>query len=132
MMSTCSQPYCDDWDHLLEGRTLVGPHPSMRFLEYVPGELSDHPLHADTPLLESGSCSDLTVLVYLTDFQGGELELEEVEGEATVTIQPKAGMVVVFPHRSLHRAKAVKNGTKQVLKLSVLYEPEVRDSKNGG
>lgn len=106
----------------------------MRFLEYVPQDGdSDHPLHADTPLLDpagSGS-SDITVLVYLTDFQGGELELEE--GEAKVTIQPTEGMVVVFPHRLLHRAKALKHGTKQVLKLSVLYEePEVRDSNNGG
>eukprot|EP00438_Fugacium_kawagutii_P015481 Skav221488 [mRNA] locus=scaffold5554:4767:7091:- [translate_table: standard] len=116
------------WQHVqryvprcFQGRTLVGPHPSMRFLEYVPedGE-SDHPLHADTPLLDPSGSSDITVLVYLSDFQGGELELKE--GQAKVTIQPTEGMVVVFPHRLLHRAKALKHGTKQLLKVSVLFE----------
>ncbi|CAK8989541.1 Fe2OG dioxygenase domain-containing protein [Durusdinium trenchii] len=111
---------------VFEGRTLVGPHPTLRFLEYQgshaqhePGEMS-HPVHADTPLQDSGLHSSITVLVYLnSDFEGGSLRFFEDGSELDVF--PKEGMVVIFPHKVLHRAAVVVSGTKWVLKLSVLY-----------
>ena len=66
-------------DKVWKGLTLVGPHPRMRFLEYVAVDPDvnsgtpavDHPLHADTPLQDAGSYSCITVLVYLnSDFEG--------------------------------------------------------------
>ena len=107
---------------------MVGPHPRMRFLEYVALETAqiveqrDHPPHADTPLQDAGSDSYITVLLYLnSDFNGGELQFL---GENEITIEPKEGMVVVFPHRLVHQAKKLQHGTKQLLKVSVLYSED--------
>ena len=100
----------------------------MRFLEYVAPESAeeDHPLHADTPLQDAGSCSYVTVLVYLNaDFEGGELQFD------SHLIRPKEGLLLVFPHRLLHKALALKRGTKQVLKLSVLYAEDLHLPKPG-
>ena len=114
----------------LAGWRLVGPHPSMRYLEYVAptsDHMDDHPVHADTPLLGAGACSYITVLVYLnSDFEGGELcFLPEGEAlKAAPMILPYEGLVVIFPHHFLHQAKAVRQGTKQLLKISVLYSSD--------
>lgn len=119
------------WSHVqshvprsFEGLTLVGPHPRMRFLEYVAVDPDvnsgtptvDHPLHADTPLQDAGSYSCITVLVYLnSDFEGGELDFE------AQSLSPREGLVAIFPHRWLHRSRSVTSGCKRLLKLSVLY-----------
>jgi len=125
------------WSHVqhlvprtFQGWRLVGPHPSMRYLEYVAptsDHMDDHPVHADTPLLGAGTCSYITVLVYLnSDFEGGELcFLPEGEAlKAAPMILPYEGLVVIFPHHFLHQAKAVRQGTKQLLKISVLYSSD--------
>ena len=102
----------------------------MRYVEYVAptsDHMDDHPVHADTPLLGAGACSYITVLVYLnSDFEGGELcFLPEGEAlKAPPMILPYEGLVVIFPHHFLHQAKAVRQGTKQLLKISVLYSSD--------
>lgn len=101
----------------------------MRYLEYVAptSDMDDHPVHADTPLLGACSaCSYITVLVYLnSDFEGGELcFLSEGDSLKAPMILPHEGLVVIFPHHFLHQAKAVRQGTKQLLKISVLYSSD--------
>jgi len=106
-----------------QGCSLTGPHPRLRLLQYHGDTASegDHPVHADTPLAAPDSYSRLTVLVYVNSgFTGGNLRFVD-DG---VDVEPRAGTVVIFDHGLLHQAAAVLSGSKQVVKLSVLYEAE--------
>ena len=110
----------------LEGGALIGPHPFLQLLEY---SAKDHFfLHADTPLHSERPLgrSRLTVLLYLNDVQGGELCFEGV------TVTPKMGLVVIFPHELPHDPRPVLSGVKRLLKLSVLYEPPRSEGPAGG
>lgn len=73
---------------------------------------ADTPLHSEAPL----GRSRLTVLVYLNSVEGGELRFEGV------TVIPKMGLTVIFPHELRHDPRPVLSGVKRLLKLSVLYE----------
>ena len=93
----------------------------MRFIEYqASSSSSGYLIHADTPLQDAGMYSSITVLVYLnSDFEGGSLRF--LDQDSHLDVFPKEGLVVLFPHKLLHQAAAVTSGSKQLLKLSVLY-----------
>ncbi|MES2319595.1 MAG: 2OG-Fe(II) oxygenase [Pseudomonadota bacterium] len=60
--------------------------------------------------------SFLTFIIYLNDdYEGGATEF------AWETIQPKAGSVLVFPHRLRHQGAKVISGSKYVLRTDVMY-----------
>jgi predicted 2-oxoglutarate/Fe(II)-dependent dioxygenase YbiX len=60
--------------------------------------------------------SFLTFIIYLNDdYEGGATEF------GWETIEPKAGSVVVFPHRLRHQGAKVRSGKKYVLRTDVMY-----------
>ena len=60
--------------------------------------------------------SKLTVLFYLNgDFEGGETEFEGIK------VQPKSGLLLVFPHKLRHQGVPPKYGIKYVLRSDVMY-----------
>mmetsp|Transcript_26399 Transcript_26399/g.45928 ORF Transcript_26399/g.45928 Transcript_26399/m.45928 type:complete len:443 (-) Transcript_26399:32-1360(-) len=119
------------WEHTqalvptsFEGCALVGPHPTVRLLQYT-ALLHDaspdmhHPAHADTPLASPGGS---------VRFYG----IGGTHGQPNVDVHPSQGMMLIFDHRVHHRAAAVTSGTKHVVKLSVLYalQPDIPFSTN--
>lgn len=60
--------------------------------------------------------SKLTMLIYLNnDFGDGETEFDDMK------IQPKTGMLMVFPHRLRHQGVSPIDGVKYVLRTDVMY-----------
>jgi predicted 2-oxoglutarate/Fe(II)-dependent dioxygenase YbiX len=97
-----------------------GWHPSgfnerMRFYRYSPGQYFKW--HKDGTFRRSESEeSFLTFIIYLNDdYAGGATQF------AWETIAPKAGSVLVFPHRQRHQGAPVLSGTKYVLRTDVMY-----------
>ncbi len=103
----------------LLGMKLVGANPRLRLYRYDPGQ--KHGAHWDSVVeLDGGVKSLLTLVFYLNDgFEGGATEFPELEK----SIVPRTGRALLFQHRILHEATAVKVGTKYVLRTDVLYRP---------
>lgn len=103
----------------LSGLSLAGANPRLRLYRYGPGER--HGTHWDTVVeLENGVQSLLTLVFYLNDgFEGGETDFPELGRR----IEPRAGRALLFQHRILHEAMAVRAGEKVVLRTDVLYGP---------
>jgi prolyl 4-hydroxylase len=60
--------------------------------------------------------SFLTFIIYLNDdYKGGATEFPWEK------IAPKAGSVLVFPHRLRHQGAQILEGTKYVLRTDVMY-----------
>lgn len=103
----------------LSGMRLAGANPRLRLYRYGPGER--HGAHWDTVVeLEGGIQSLLTLVFYLNDgFEGGDTDFPELARRIT----PKTGSALLFQHRILHEAMAVRTGEKLVLRTDVLYRP---------
>jgi hypothetical protein len=101
----------------LSGRVLAGANPRLRLYRYGPGER--HGAHWDTVVeLAGGVTSLLTLVFYLDDTcEGGETDFPELG----MRIAPHAGRALLFQHRVLHEATAVRHGEKHVLRTDVLY-----------
>jgi hypothetical protein len=101
----------------LSGMSLDSANPRLRVYRYGPGER--HGVHWDT-VVELGPSvrSLLTLVFYLNDsFDGGDTDFPELGKR----IAPRAGRALLFQHRILHEAKAVRAGEKFVLRTDVLY-----------
>ena len=86
----------------------------LRFYKYGPGERFK--MHKDGPWTEGGLSSQLTLLVYLNDgVSGGATKFKDF------TVEPKAGMALLFLHDTWHEGAAVEKGVKYVLRSDVLY-----------
>lgn len=111
-----------------------GLHERQRFVIYEPGQA--FPKHNDAPRVISDEVrSHLTVLFYLgksgglldksKDFTGGELDLLSIDSKRQTKllhrIRPETGLVVVFPHMTLHEGKSLKSGRKCVIRNDILY-----------
>ena len=74
--------------------------------------------HVDNALMGSGSScyrSDISLTVFLnnpTNYEGGELVIEHIEGERNFKLQ--AGSVVIYPSSTLHRVETVTKGVRLV------------------
>jgi prolyl 4-hydroxylase len=104
---------------VLSGLRLAGANPRLRVYRYGPGER--HGAHWDTVVeLDGGLRSLVTLVFYLNDgFEGGETDFPELGR----TIAPRAGRALLFQHRILHEATAVRAGEKLVLRTDVVYGP---------
>lgn len=71
--------------------------------------------HEDSHWQPNGATRTHTVIIYLSDFEGGELRFPKLG----VEIQPKKGDLVIFPATKdyLHSAGVVTRGTKYSLTL---------------
>lgn len=103
----------------LSGMHLAGANPRLRLYRYGPGER--HGTHWDTVVeLADGVRSLLTLVFYLNDgFEGGDTDFPELN----IRVVPRAGRALLFQHRILHEAMAVRAGEKLVLRTDVLYRP---------
>ena len=103
----------------LSGLERCGANPRLRIYRYGPGER--HGAHWDTVVeLADGVRSMLTLVFYLNDdFTGGETDFVELGA----VVAPRRGQALLFQHRVLHEARAVRSGAKFVLRTDVLYRP---------
>jgi len=97
------------------GGRLCGFNERFRFYRYGPGEYFKW--HRDGSFVRTpDEASCLTFLIYLNhDFEGGATEFR---GEV---VAPRAGSVLVFPHRLTHQGMPIVSGTKYVLRTDVMY-----------
>jgi hypothetical protein len=103
----------------LSDLVLCGANPRLRVYRYGPGER--HGAHWDTVVeLGEGVRSLVTLVFYLNDgFEGGATDFPELGR----VITPRAGRALLFQHRILHEATAVRAGEKLVLRTDLLYRP---------
>jgi predicted 2-oxoglutarate/Fe(II)-dependent dioxygenase YbiX len=99
------------------GRAPVGANERLRCYRYRVGQRFK-------PHFDAGFCrsddeeSELTLMVYLNDgFQGGKTHFLDLEQ----TIEPRAGMALLFFHVLLHEGCEVTAGTKYALRSDVMY-----------
>lgn len=105
----------------ITGWTPCGFNERLRFYRYHEGQYFKW--HQDGTFRRSDSEeSFLTFIMYLNDnYAGGATQF------AWETVQPKAGSVLVFPHRLRHQGAPVATGTKYVLRTDVMYmDPQNR------
>ncbi|WP_322114273.1 2OG-Fe(II) oxygenase [Aquabacterium sp. A7-Y] len=100
---------------LLDGWQLQGFNERLRFYRYEKQQYFKW--HQDGTFRRSAhEESVLTFMIYLNDnFIGGHTEFR------WDTVQPRAGMALVFPHRLSHQGSAVGAGVKYVLRTDVMY-----------
>eukprot|EP00592_Proboscia_alata_P029944 CAMPEP_0194443156 /NCGR_PEP_ID=MMETSP0176-20130528/126546_1 /TAXON_ID=216777 /ORGANISM="Proboscia alata, Strain PI-D3" /LENGTH=466 /DNA_ID=CAMNT_0039269365 /DNA_START=60 /DNA_END=1460 /DNA_ORIENTATION=- len=120
---------------------LRGLNPRLRVLKYDASDQDQFKPHYDaTTTVGDGGGGELqsllTVLVYLNngackaEFSGGEtLFLDSkactsgiVDTDASVSVVPTAGKVVVFEHDLYHASSLLEWGTKYVLRTDVLFD----------
>jgi prolyl 4-hydroxylase len=103
----------------LSGLVLAGANPRLRLYRYAPGQ--QHGSHWDTVVeLGQGRRTLLTLVFYLNEgFVGGETDFPELGRR----IEPARGRALLFQHRVLHEATAVREGEKFVLRTDVAYGP---------
>lgn len=99
----------------IKGWHLQGFNERFRFYRYGPQEYFKW--HKDGTFARSSSEeSFLTFLIYLNaGYEGGSTDFK------WDTVQPEAGMALVFPHRTLHQGAEILAGTKYVLRTDVMY-----------
>jgi predicted 2-oxoglutarate/Fe(II)-dependent dioxygenase YbiX len=102
---------------MLAGRPAIAMNERFRYYRYRPGQRFDW--HADASFRRAnGEASRLSFIMYLNDdFTGGETTVMDT------VITPKRGMALFFRHELLHEGRAVKAGTKYVMRTDVMYGP---------
>lgn len=94
----------------------------FRVYHYVSGQYFKP--HRDGHLVLDGKTSQITVLCYLNDTQGGQTILMPQgvrEKDLWINIQPKKGSVLMFDHDFWHQALPVQGGEKLVLRTELFY-----------
>lgn len=106
------------------GWELHGFNERWRFYRYEPGQAFR--THADGPFCrDETEQSHFTFLLYLNDdFEGGETNFWNDEGDLLHSVKPKTGMALVFWHPVLHEGATVIKGQKYVLRTDVMYRWE--------
>jgi hypothetical protein len=92
-----------------------------RVLEvYRYGQGQEISAHVDEPQpLSSGRCSNMTLVVYLSDgFDGGST----VFPESGITLKPAVGGAFLFDQNLVHYAERVRSGFKYVARTTVAIE----------
>ena len=86
--------------------------------------------------METWEESKLTFMIYLNDgMAGGEtrffMDIEQAFQQPPcpyLSVQPKAGMALVFLHSIWHEGAVVQSGQKYVLRTDILYGSQVNAS----
>jgi predicted 2-oxoglutarate/Fe(II)-dependent dioxygenase YbiX len=107
----------------LNGWVPVGLNERFRFYRYARGERFNW--HHDGAYVRSPYVrSRLSLLFYLSgDFTGGQTQFADTHAELRdpLSIQPRAGMALFFPHPLLHTGAEVISGVKYVMRSDVMY-----------
>lgn len=107
----------------------------FRIYRYVPGQFFKP--HRDGSHTDEHGCeSEITVLFYLNDCDGGETVLMpfgKVLEDTHIRIQPRKGDVLMFEHHVIHSGEPVRSGEKYVLRTDLFYSgSEAADEIAGG
>src|SRR5262249_50613527 len=115
-------------------RVVVGFNERLRFYRYNPGQAFKPHRDGSYCRHEQREASRMTLLIYLNDdAAGGETRFFSDARQASldqpyVTVNPRAGMALVFLHRIWHEGAEVRGGRKLVLRTDVLYGRELTES----
>lgn len=104
---------------------------SMLFSRYEAG--MSYGRHVDNALMGSGEFlrSDISLTVFLnapSSYDGGELVIENIEGERTFKLE--AGAAIIYPSSTLHRVEPVTQGVRLVAVAwvqSLVRDPNKRE-----
>ena len=104
---------------------------SMLFSRYEAGMFYGR--HVDNALMGAGEFlrSDISLTVFLSSpssYEGGELTIENIEGERTFKLE--AGSAVIYPSSTLHRVEPVTEGVRLVAVAwvqSLVRDPNKRE-----
>ena len=104
---------------------IFGLNERFRFYRYQFGQ--QFKLHPDGAFKRNESeMSMVTVIIYLNDdFTGGETEFSM----PWLSVPPKAGKMLLFRHRQLHKGNPVPKGIKYVLRTDVMYLKDETNNK---
>jgi hypothetical protein len=98
----------------LDALVAVGLNERLRYYRYTGGERFAS--HVDLSHSDRDVRSFLTVIFYLNDgFGGGETDF------FGLSVTPKRGAAILFPHELRHEGRPVFGGTKYVLRTDVMY-----------
>ncbi len=112
----------DDFPYMHDARAFAKPGSHFRMYRYVPGQYFKP--HKDGSFTDGPHESEITVLFYLNDCQGGETVLMPYglsQAWAHIAIQPRAGDVLLFEHNVWHEGRQVTTGEKYVLRTDLFY-----------
>ena len=97
------------------GRNVAGRYP---YFDPARGKVVTFDMALNDCRRANGEASRLSFIIYLNDdFSGGETTVVDK------TIKPRRGMALLFRHELLHEGRAVKSGTKYVMRTDVMYGP---------
>ncbi|KAL3781981.1 hypothetical protein ACHAW5_006071 [Stephanodiscus triporus] len=106
----------------------VGLNEHFRLLKYKQGQFFQ--THTDTPFVDVGEMSCVSVQVYLNqNFKGGCTTFRS-EGRY-LDVKPRTGSILLFEHDILHEGQAVIQGKKYILRTDVMYSTN-SSSNTGG
>lgn len=107
------------------GRAYAGVGADFRVYKYVPGQFFKP--HRDGDTVTGDVVSLVTMLVYLNDADGGATVLMPDgfgNSASWITVQPRAGDVLLFSHAMWHEGRPVVAGEKYVLRTDLLFRLE--------
>jgi len=111
-----------DFPHIFKDVEYRQTASHFRLYKYSPGQYFKP--HRDGSFEQNGMETEITVLVYLNDTDGGEtvlMPLGKQQEWAHISIKPKAGDVLIFEHHCLHAGLPVDSGVKYVLRTDLFY-----------
>lgn len=107
----------------LAGWQPVGLNERFRYYRYDRGERFNW--HLDGAYVRGPfERSMLTLMIYLNEgFSGGETKFAETHRHisSALSVTPRTGTVLIFPHRLLHTGAEVTAGRKYVMRTDVMY-----------
>jgi predicted 2-oxoglutarate/Fe(II)-dependent dioxygenase YbiX len=112
----------DDFPHVFANKDYAKAGTHFRMYRYTPGQYFKP--HKDGSFQDGEFESEITVLFYLNDAQGGETVLMPYgvsQAWSHIVIQPRAGDVLLFEHNVWHEGRQVTAGEKFVLRTDLFY-----------
>ncbi len=106
----------------VEGCAVLGLNERWRFYRYDVGQT--FAAHYDGAFIRAnGEHSQVTFMIYLNDgFGGGATKFDLRYPHGEMSIEPRAGMALLFLHHLRHEGAPVERGRKYVLRTDVMYE----------
>jgi hypothetical protein len=106
----------------MKGQNIVGLNECFRSCKYTPG--GHFRPHNDKCFVrkDERELSQLTFMMYLNEgFTGAHTNFLDV-GRCTIeSVEPEAGMALVFEHQMLHEGGVLNDGVKYIIRSDVMY-----------
>ena len=112
----------DNFPYQMGNRVYAKAGDHLRMYRYTPGQYFKP--HRDGSFKDKELESEITVLFYLNDTDGGETVLMPYglqQKWAHQAFTPKAGDVLMFEHKTWHEGRPVNSGEKYVLRTDLFY-----------